>query len=230
MKKKGYPGQTTQDAMLPKILGAMPLHTFYIEGFAGTCSVYKNKAATRSLLIDMNEDIVKESLTNWKSENDYELLKTNTIDWLASVAANSYTYSKNTFVFLDPPWRHEHRADKQLYTHEMTDQEHTQLLINARALRCNCAILHNRDAYYDAHLPDWNVLDLNVSFRGKVTAVALYMNYDPEIEKPHNKEFVGRNRTHRQQLKRKAERWYKNFRALPVYEQQIIYDRLKVFF
>ena len=74
-----YPGQTTQSSVLPKVLGVIPEHNFYIEGFAGTCEVFKNKVPAESLLIDLNQDVVTQSLKGFKSQCSYTYLHTDTI-------------------------------------------------------------------------------------------------------------------------------------------------------
>lgn len=65
--------------------------------------------------------------------------------------------SKDTLFYLDPPYMPETRVSDDVYRHEMTVAEHTQLLSQIVRCKGKVAISGYRCPLYDYHLADWNV-------------------------------------------------------------------------
>mgnify|MGYP003657466093 CR=1 FL=1 len=73
---------------------------------------------------------------------------------------------------------------------------------------------------YNEMLKDWWRKDFQAMTRGGVRTETIWLNYKPGDVHYHT--FAGENFTDRQRIKRKAERWAKNFEALPPGERQTI--------
>ena len=69
-------------------------------------------------------------------------------------------------------------------------------------------------------LKDWWRKDFQAMTRGGVRTETIWLNYQPGDVHYHT--YAGENFTDRQRIKRKAERWAKNFEALPPAERQSI--------
>ncbi len=131
---------------------------------------------------------------------------------------------------MDPPWRIKSLSYQvKLYDHVLTDDQHAELLHVARDLTNYVAILHYNDPLYNDILNDWHRLDFKASYRGTVREVSLYCNYDYKNVKLMQPALSGKNRTKRQNSKRKAARWLNKLTQLPRYERQLIMEGLKKF-
>ena len=66
---------------------------------------------------------------------------------------------------------------------------------------------------YDEHLCDWRSLSLQVNNHAAVVTESIWFNFAPD--RVHWARFAGRNFTHRQTVKRKAENWARRYAAMP---------------
>ena len=62
---------------------------------------------------------------------------------------------------------------------------------------------------YDVLLPGWHTLELQVMNQGGVRTEKLWFNF--VVDRVHWANFAGKNFTDRQRIKRKAQRWGKNY-------------------
>ena len=68
-------------------------------------------------------------------------------------------------------------------------------------------------ALYEELLKGWNTLELQVMNQAGVRTEKLWFNF--VVDRVHWASYAGKNFTDRQRIKRKAERWGKNYAALP---------------
>lgn len=66
---------------------------------------------------------------------------------------------------------------------------------------------------YDELLRDWGRLELQVMNQNGVRTEKLWFNFTPD--RVHWCRYAGKNFTHRQSVKRKAESWGRRYQALP---------------
>lgn len=92
--------------------------------------------------------------------------------------------------YLDPPYVPESRTPGRAYTHEMSAEEHLELMEAAVSATCKVAISGYRNEIYDAALTGWHVVERDVSSqvavkrnskRAERTEV-VWMNYKPTIQ------------------------------------------------
>jgi hypothetical protein len=84
-------------------------------------------------------------------------------------------------------------------------------------LPCKVILSGYPSALYDDILKDWNSLELQAMTWGGPRTEKLWYNYD--INRVHWATYAGKNFTDRQRIKRKAERWARNYQELPSAER-----------
>ena len=73
---------------------------------------------------------------------------------------------------------------------------------------------------YDERLSDWNSIELQAMTRGGPRTEKLWFNYT--IDRAYWSTYAGKNFTDRQRIKRKSQRWGKNYAKLPQAERLAI--------
>ena len=219
---RNYLGNKKIISLLPSILGLIPVHSIYWEIFSGSAQVLLAKVPAKlSGIVDMNDAMVQGVKNNYQGSliaiNGCGISKLNTLTG----------HGKETFIYCDPPYRLSERLSKSTrYPFEMSDSDHAKFLLTVLKLSCRVAISHYDSCFYDDFLTTWNKKVVNVSYHGQVVKEAIYYNYDlaTQMAMPT---FSGKDKTDRQRMKRKAERWAKNFQKLPIYEQQLIMSAIE---
>lgn len=221
MKKNGYTGNKSPSGLFPKIIGTFPAHKVYIEGFAGSYQIgRKKKPAKLNIAVELNYTMANADKFGYPPGT--VVIPGCMISWL-----DEFKYlGKDALIYLDPPYIiSERRSKKALYECELTDEQHVELLTKLKECRCHVAISHYRCDLYDATLTGWYRIDMIVYYHGKKVTESLYMNYPPEGEL-HETTFVGKNKTDRQRIKRKAQRWVNMLLDMPPQERQHILNEI----
>jgi DNA adenine methylase len=215
-----YRGNKSPTSLYPKIIGTFPPHKIYWELFAGTGQILlKKKAAQINIVVDINDALVHED------KNVYPAGTVVINNCAISLLADLQHLGKDHLIYLDPPYIISSRLQKRaIYKHELTDDQHRQLLLLLLACRSNVAISHYRHKLYDQILKGWHRLDMKVSYRGSVVTECLYMNYEPGIL--HETTYTGKDKTDRQRIKRKGDRLVKKLLSLPIAERQSILEKV----
>jgi DNA adenine methylase len=68
----------------------------------------------------------------------------------------------NTLFYLDPPYVHESRVSTDDYEHEMTNDQHAELLETAKQCKGHVMISGYHNAVYDDMLKDWSVKEIEI--------------------------------------------------------------------
>ncbi|KZN63360.1 hypothetical protein [Pseudoalteromonas luteoviolacea] len=214
---EGYLGAKSGSGVYQAIINLMPPHDTYIEGFLGTGAVMKKKApANRSIGLDLNKKCI--------DAFDYtaaELYQSCVFEFLRSF---DYDGNGRVLLYLDPPYVHSTRTSKARYDYELTDDQHRLLLEILLGLPCYIILSGYRNSIYDEVLSDWWSMDFQAMSRGGVRTETVWCNF--KLGEVHYHTFAGKDFTDRQRIKRKAERWAKNYEALPFGERQAILSAL----
>lgn len=219
---ENYTGNKKIPGVYQKIINHIPKHAVYMELFAGSAAIYSllTVVAGTVILNDINPE-VQQLLT--KKFPGVTVTNDCTVRILQT---NEAVHSKDTFIFLDPPYLHSTRPNRtELYEFEMTDDEHIQLLATVLQLNCNVMIIHPKCELYDTYLKDWNKVEVKIRYNQKLSIEYLYMNYKPTELQDY--QFLGSDCWDRQRIKRKGERWVKKLLALPELEKQYIINKIK---
>jgi DNA adenine methylase len=67
--------------------------------------------------------------------------------------------TKDTLFYLDPPYVHESRGDKNAYGYEMTDAEHFELATLLNQIKGRAVISGYRSSLYEKLFKDWIRID-----------------------------------------------------------------------
>jgi hypothetical protein len=125
----------------------------------------------------------------------------------------AFDYAGSELIYCDPPYLIETRTSKRRYRHEYSRQDHLDLLELLKSLPCRVILSGYPSALYDRMLEDWNCVELQAMTWGGPRTEKLWYNYN--IERVHWATYAGKDFTDRQRIKRKAERWARNYQALP---------------
>ena len=88
----------------------------------------------------------------------------------------------NVFWYLDPPYMKDTRKAwaQAAYKHEMSDDQHLDLLNRIKSLEGSVMISGYSSDVYEDHLSDWNRAETKSRINGVETATeVVWMNYDP---------------------------------------------------
>lgn len=200
------------------IIGLMPPHDTYIEPFGGSGAILKRKApAGRSVIIDKSAD----ALALVPDMPDLEKCHGDALAYLAAFEPGPQ--HGRTLIYADPPYVHATRTSAARYDHELTDEDHRALAATLRRLSAaGVAVMVSGypSALYDELFAGWRSLKFQAMTRGGVRTECLWFNFEPGAAHWHT--HAGRDFTDRQRIKRKAERWARNFKALPPAERQAV--------
>lgn len=134
------------------------------------------------------------------------------------------TRYRDWFIYLDPPYLLDTRSSGPMYRHEMTTQQHQELLAIADRLPCMVMICGYPSELYDTTLGHWRRFEYQAVTRSgeKRTEVA-WCNY-PEPKVLHDARYVGSNKREREKVRRRIRRLSSTLLALPDRERQAVLD------
>jgi len=201
-----------------QIISQMPPHSMFVELFAGTGIISRIKRPAASTVV-IDSDAAAPALTD--PPPTVQAIHASAIAWsqkhLRAIAPDALLYA-------DPPYLMSVRSSKRAYyAHEFaTDAEHLTLLALLKTVTCQVMISGYWSQLYADTLTGWRTHTIPTTNRaGHRVTEWLWMNY-PEPFALHDTRFVGRNRTDRQRIKRKAARWLANLRTMPTWERAAV--------
>ena len=205
MGMTGYFGSKGALGLYHTIIAMMPPHDTYIETHLGGGAVMRKKPPARN---NIAIDIDPEPLAAFDCA--YPVQK---INECAHRFLREYDFLGSELVYCDPPYLIETRTSKRRYRHDYSRQDHVALLELLKSLPCRVILSGYPCALYDDLLEGWHCVQLQAMTWGGPRTEKLWYNY--QIERTHWVTYAGKNFTDRQRIKRKAERWAKNYQALP---------------
>lgn len=228
-----YFGGKSGSGTYQAIINQIPPHRVYLEFFAGNGGVFHHKrAATISLLADIDLAVVDQ----WRKAGMQEVNQIDKVDVGAQIMpANALDLlstkkqwfdRKDSFIYLDPPYPLNTRASHNRYDHELTDQEHKQLLMLIDGYHyARIAVSTYPNDLYGSMLSDWRKVEYSSTTRGGVATEWLFCNY-PEPTELHDYSYVGGNYRERERIAKKVRRHVAKFRQLPELERKAIISAL----
>lgn len=220
-----YKGGKNGAGVYQTIINRIPVHSHYIEPFAGSAAIFRRKApAASSLLVERDPEQAKK-LAMLASAST-------TVVCGDGVPALETAMGDGVFIYLDPPYLHATRKDLSLYRFEWSETQHRHLVesllpaLTDRGVRWMLSG-YRHAIYDDAGLKHgWHSHDFKAMTRRGPATETIWMNYDPDACSIAESTFSGRDFRDRERVKRKAERWAIKFRQLPRYEQLAILDKI----
>jgi len=215
-----YPGGKGGAGIHQTIINLMPPHRIYIEPFIGGGNIYeRKKPALASIVIDADAVPV----AHWQKN---ATASTTVIHGDAISFLRQYKFQGDELVYCDPPYVMSTRSGRKIYTHEMTDQQHLELISLLLTIPAAVMLSGYRNAIYDDTLQAWHRSDFQAMTRGGVRTESIWMNFTPPAV-PAELTFLGDNYRERERIKRKKARWAEKLRKLPLAEQQAIMETLR---
>lgn len=201
----GYFGSKATSGLCQAIIAMMPPHTTYIETHLGGGVIMKKKMPT---LVNIGIDIDPQPLSNFDCGYSVRLINECAHQFLAT-----FNYAGDELIYCDPPYLLGTRTSSRRYRFDYTEQDHIDLLKLLKGLPCRIILSGYPSSTYDNFLREWNSTELQVMNQGGVRTEKLWFNFT--VERLHWATYAGKNFTDRQRIKRKAQRWAKNYQALP---------------
>ena len=199
-----YFGSKATSGLCQAIIALMPPHDTYIESHLGGGAIMQRKPpALRNIGIELNERV----LERFQCPYPVELVHAHAHRFLAD-----YPYQGRELVYCDPPYLHATRSSDRRYRFEYEEHDHLELLSLLKKLPCQVILSGYPSTLYDEHLAGWQTLELQVMNQAGVRTEKLWFNFRPD--RAHWARYAGRNFTHRQMIKRKAENWARRYAAM----------------
>lgn len=205
-----YPGG--KGKCFQHIINVLPEHTTYIETHLGGGAVLRNKApAIESIAIDIDPNVI----AWWRRH--YPTLAT-FIAGDALAILRSYPFTGSEVVYCDPPYLPSTRKRSRVYTNDLTEGDHIELLSTLKRLRCRVAISGYPSQLYETELRGWNELRFSAKAHDGIRAESLWINYAiPDAL--HDTRFLGANFRKRQDVRRRMNRLQNRISRLSKQEQ-----------
>lgn len=204
-----YFGSKATSGLCQPIIALMPPHDTYIETHLGGGAIMRRKPpALRNIAIDRDPGPLA------RFECDYPVEK---VKGCAHRFLREFEFHGRELVYCDPPYLHHTRSSERRYRFEYEERDHVTLLELIKRLPCSVMLSGYPSALYDDLLGEWRTLELQVMNQAGVRTEKLWFNFTPD--RIHWPAYAGRNFTHRQSIKRKAESWGRRYQALPPAER-----------
>lgn len=224
-----YPGGKGGAGVFQTIINLIPPHRIYIEAFAGGANIYERKSpAVSSFLIERDpaQAAVLRSTIAAAGDDRATVINDDAISRL-----KYWPWGGEEFVYLDPPYVLSTRTKKSIYTFEMTDDQHREILsllvaMTDRGVRF--MLSGYRNAMYDeaADKQGWRRVDFQAMTRGGVRTESVWMNYEaPAVIADFA--YVGRDFRERERIKRKTNRWIRRLEQLPAQERAALFSAMR---
>ena len=204
-----YRGSKAATGLCQPLIAMMPPHSVYIETHLGGGALMQRKpAALRNIGIDKDG----RALAGFQCDYPVELVRGCCHRFLAD-----FRFDGTELVYSDPPYVQRTRKSGRRYRYDYEDADHEALLGLLTGLPCAVMVSGYPSALYDERLAGWRSVSLQVMNQGGVVTEQVWFNFAPD--RVHWARYAGRNFTHRQQVRRKAENWGRRYRELPPAER-----------
>ena len=198
-------GSKATAGLCQPLIAMCPPHAVYIETHLGGGAIMRRKPpALRNIGIDLN----RRAIDSFRCDHPVELHHGCCHRFLAA-----FPFEGDELVYSDPPYVQSSRRSQRRYRFDYTDADHVALLGILKSLPCAVMISGYPSRLYDEHLAGWRSLELQVMNQSCVVTEKVWFNFAPD--RVHWASLAGRNFTHRQIVKRKAESWGRRYAAMP---------------
>ncbi|TDE15302.1 DNA adenine methylase [Dyadobacter psychrotolerans] len=224
---KNYFGSKNGSGVRHQIINQIMPHDIYIEpcGGSGAIAQFKKPALVKTYINEINVKVFQ-ALRSGIDIPDCVISNKCAIEFLSTFDfIPQYRYC----IYLDPPYPLlSRRSDRHVYKHEMTDQQHEQLLKVVLALPKNVDVLIStyENELYTEFLKNWNLHSFSAQTRAGLATELLYMNYHNDEGHLHQYDYLGDDYIDRQRVKRKIQREVQKLVSLPAKERNAIIQAL----
>ncbi len=153
-------------------------------------------------------DIDRKTLAGFTCDYPVEI-----VHGCAHVYLRNFPFTGRELVYCDPPYLLSTRTSKRRYRFDYKDKDHIELLALLKTLPCNIILSGYPSALYDNALKGWQTMELQVMNQAGVRTEKLWFNFT--IDRRHWVKCAGKDKTHRQCIKRKAQNWGRRYKEMP---------------
>ncbi len=218
-----YPGGKGAAGSAQQIAGRFPWHSVYVEPFLGGGAVLRAK---RPALWSVGIDCDQRVIDRWTSFGwpGLELVHGDGIAWLGDGGSQ---IPADALVYADPPYPHETRSRRRLYSRELSAADHRGLVDLLLALPCSVFVSSYANRLYQRAFDrrGWRHVTWRAMTRGGPRIEHLWFRCSPAAALA-NPDVAGRNFRERERIKRKSNRWLAKFEVMPHHERQVILHKL----
>lgn len=132
------------------------------------------------------------------------------------------------FVYIDAPYMlSTRRSRRTLYAHEMSDEQHAELLDVALRLPCQVMISHYPHPLYARLLAGWRTFTFMTQTRGgRMAREQVWCNY-PAPAELHDARYVGGDKRERERVRRRVRNWVDGLARMAPAERQAVLDAIE---
>lgn len=211
-----YFGSKATSGLCQAIIAMMPPHETYIETHLGGGAIMKRKPpALRNIGIERNA----RTLAAFACDYPVEL-----IHGCAHAFLAQHAFGGRELVYCDPPYLHATRSSSRRYRFDYEQRDHIALLELLKGLPCPVMVSGYPSRLYDELVEGWQSVELQVSNHAGVRTEKVWFNFT--VDRVHWARYAGRDFTHRQTIKRKAESWGRRYGAMPRAERLAVLSAL----
>lgn len=218
-----YPGSKNQAGVYQNIINRIPPFKTFVEPFAGSAGIARRiyTGDENVILSDIDTCII--DIWNYDGPEEWIKVSMRALELIKLVDL----LATDVFFYLDPPYPlSSRRTGREYYKHEMSDDDHIQLLSTILQLKNNCMISTYPNDLYDQGLKDWSKVEFETRIRTGMATEVIYFNYEEPID-IHTTKYVGSNFTDRQRIKRKVDRFNGKLSSMPAEDRNAILRAIK---
>ena len=246
IKKYSYTGSKNASGVAQRIISEMPVHTVYIELFAGTGIVGRlKKPAAADIFVDSDTAApvfmaippaaspFMTALDGRSETSLYSAVRPGTtaaVDDAISVLKRISKFDcSDVLLYVDPPYLMSVRSHKKkYYRHEFhTEREHIELASLLMASGAGVMVSGYDSPLYRRLFKGWRRIEIPTIVRsGERRIEIVWMNFPPPIVL-HDSRFVGDNFRERERIKRKRNRWEERLRTMSRLDRIAVVDAIR---
>lgn len=205
-------GSKAASGLYQPIISLMPPHDTYIETHLGGGTIMKKKIrAAHNIGIDPDQ----EALDLFECDYPVQLVRDCALRFLSD-----YPFTGSELIYSDPPYLLSTRTSPRRYRFDYTEADHRALLALLKSRPCAVMLSGYPSALYDEQLGDWRSIEMPTMTRGGPRTEKLWFNFVPD--RVHWASYAGKNKMHRQCVKRKAANWGRRYAAMPRPERMAV--------
>lgn len=217
-----YDGGKNGSGVWQAIINQMPPHRVYIEAFLGSGAVIRRKrpaAVNIGIEIDPITIAAVQPLLS-----AVDVVEGEAVEWL-----KDYPAGEDVLIYADPPYLRSVRSEQRdLYRWEFaSEQEHRKLLDLAKSSPAMWIISGYWSQLYADELKGWRTVKYQTSTRRGAVTEWLWCNFTKPT-RLHDYRAVGANKTERQRIKRKKERWRSTLSRMTALERNAVFEACQV--
>lgn len=216
-----YSGNKGRNTIAPQIINLFRPHSIYIELCLGSGGIMRWKSPAKySIGVEIDYSMVLAATSVCPSGT--VIVNDCAISWARSLSSAG----ADVLIYADPPYvKSSRRSSVDIYNYEWSDEDHIEFLSALKSTRAGVVISGYDGPLYSEILENWQRFTFPVSVHGKIAHEVVWCNYHASYQQEYT--YLGKNKTDRQRIKRKIQRWCSKLRSLPLPEREAIYNYLQ---